>query len=63
MCVVKASASDLNAGNGYVVCGRERAFGGSGFVVFVCFVTLLIFSGMEFFQLVLRNYVFSVGMQ
>jgi len=27
------------------------------------FVTLLIFSGMEFFQLVLRNYVFSVGMQ
>lgn len=41
MCVVKASASDLNSGNGYVVCGRKRAFGGSGFVVFVCLLLCL----------------------
>lgn len=41
MCVVKVSASDLNSGNGYVVCGSERAFGGSGFVVFVCLLLCL----------------------
>lgn len=46
MCVVKVSASDLNSGNGYVVCGRERAFGGSGFVVFVCYFAYFLRCGI-----------------